>query len=238
MLSRREFVVAAAAALVMSRSFLFADQAPSSLDHILLGCSDLDSGIGFVEQHTGVRAQYGGVHPGRGTQNALASLGRLHYLEIIAPDPKQTEVQQWAAPRANMLKSLTTPQLIGWAAHVDDIEALTARLHAAGMTTSTLVNGSRKRDNGQVLHWKSVALTDDRHGLLPFFIEWSKDSQHPSVDAPGGLRLEHFALADPNTSELSAIFRRIGVNVSIVRGDAPQLRARIAGPKGKLNLSS
>ncbi len=238
MLSRREFVIAAGAVLVMSRSSFAAEQAPGSLDHILLGCSDLDSGIAFVEQHTGVRAQFGGVHPGRGTQNALASLGKLHYLEIIAPDPKQTQVEQWAAPRANMLKSLAAPQLIGWAAHVDDIEALTARLHAAGMTTYPLVNGSRKRDSGQVLHWKSVALTDDRHGLLPFFIEWSKDSQHPSVDAPAGLRLEHFALADPNTAELSALIQRLELSVSVVRADTPQLRAEIVGKKGKLELAS
>ena len=39
-------------------------RSPDALDHILLGCKDLDAGIALMEQRTGVRAQYGGVHPG------------------------------------------------------------------------------------------------------------------------------------------------------------------------------
>src|SRR5687768_9304832 len=79
--------------------------AVSAVDHLLLGVSDLDSGIGCVEQRTGVKAAYGGIHPGVGTRNALLSLGRAHYLEIIAPDPAQTaynfhiDVRRFATPR-------------------------------------------------------------------------------------------------------------------------------------------
>ena len=45
------------------------DQVPPMLDHILLGCNNLQRGIDFVEQHTGARAAFGGVHPNRGTHN-------------------------------------------------------------------------------------------------------------------------------------------------------------------------
>ncbi len=234
-LSRRIFLALTGSAIV-APAFSWAagrDEVPSLLDHILLGCNDLDRGIAFVEQHVGVRAAFGGVHPGRGTQNALLSLGERRYLEIIAPDPKQTNVRQFA-----VIKELSTPRLVGWAVHPGDIDAFGQKLRDAGVAVEQPRPGSRARPNGRVLHWKSLGLADDRHGLLPFFIEWSADSLHPSADAPAGCRLERFVVAGPDLDDLTNIFQRLGIDAPVERGDKLQLRARITGPKGLLELSS
>jgi hypothetical protein len=232
MISRRLLLAGGAAALMMSRISWAGNPFPDSLDHVLLGCNDLQRGIDFVEQQTGVRAVFGGVHPGRGTQNALLSLGRLHYLEIIAPDPNQPEVKQFA-----MIKDFRTPRLVTWAAHPGDLHAIAKKLKAKGIAFEGPRDGSRARPDGRMLKWKSLSV-DDRGGLVPFFIQWSPDSPHPSSDAPAGCRLERFYATDPKPDELQGIYRSIGIEIKVERGDKAQLHAVIVGPKGKLEVSS
>jgi hypothetical protein len=204
------------------------------LDHILLGSNDLQRGIAFVEQHAGVRAAFGGVHPGRGTQNALLSLGTRRYLEIIAPDPQQNV----SAELASMLKKLSQPRLVGWATHPGDIQVFAADLAKAGVAAEGPTAGSRKRPDGSVLRWKTLNLKDDANGLLPFFIEWSADSPHPSSDAPSGCQLLRFELLAPDPAALAKTTARLKFAAPIAKGSSPQLHAVISGLNGQLDITS
>jgi glyoxalase-like protein len=231
--SRRSFLTIAAGAAIAPAISWAAEEVPVLLDHILLGCSDLDRGIAFVEERTGVRAAFGGVHPGRGTQNALLSLGTRRYLEIIAPDPKQSGVQQFS-----VITQLKEPRLIGWAAHPRDIQSLAKKLAQSGIKAEGPTPGSRKRPDGQVLHWNTLTLQDDAQGLLPFFIEWSADSPHPSEDAPKGCSLLHFQVVTPDPGKLTKMTTLLGLNLSISKGDKPLLIATIAGPETQFTVTS
>jgi hypothetical protein len=211
------------------------DQVPPMLDHILLGCNDLQHGIDFVEQHTGVRAAFGGVHPGRGTQNALLSLGTRRYLEIIAPDPQQSASPSELSAK---LKKLSEPHLGGWAAHPGDLQVFAADLAKAGIAAEGPTPGSRKRPDGNVLHWKTLNLKDDANGLLPFFIEWSADSPHPSADAPSGCQLLRFELLTPDPAALAKTSAKVMLAAPIAKGSLPQLHAVISGPNGQLDVTS
>ena len=238
MISRRSFL-AWTGAVMISPPVAWAadaeddDQVPPLLDHILLGCSDLDRGIELVEDKTGVRPAIGGVHPGRGTRNALLSLGERRYLEIIAPDPAQSEIVHYP-----QLRSMNDPRLIGWAVHPPDITAIATQLRENKIAFKGPDDGSRKRPDGRVLNWKTVNLADDRHGLLPFFIEWSADSVHPSKDAPKGCSLAYFEVMSDEPDDLSATVKRIGLDVPVQRSDKTRLRALITGPKGDLGLTT
>lgn len=238
MISRRTFLTLAGGTLLTPR-FIWAATEPSTmLDHILLGCNDLDQGIAYVEQHTGVRPAMGGVHPGRGTRNALLSLGELHYLEVIAPDPAQAGMKISRESMVRELKSLTSPSIFEWAVHTSDINSVADRWNKAGISFDGPTPGSRKRPDGRVLNWQTLNLQDDQNGLLPFFIQWGAGSVHPSVDAPQGCRLKSFFLGGPDLSDLSAICHRIGIQVELEQAAEPHLRAQISGPRGILTLNS
>jgi hypothetical protein len=225
---RRTFLALTAVAFVSPTLALGEDDPPKVLDHILLGCSDLDRGIAFVEEQVGVRAAFGGVHPGRGTRNALLSLGERQYLEIIAPDPQQSH-----APDNYGLKKLPRPGLVGWAAHPGDVSQLAAHLRSANVGFDGPTPGSRKRPDGRVLQWQTLNLKDNHSGLLPFFIEWSPGTIHPSVDAPTGCKLDRFAISGPDSTELQRLSSLLSLDVSVGHAEKPELNARIAGPDGR-----
>jgi len=237
-ISRRLFLALAGGAALAPQAAWTAGDVPPLLDHILLGCSDLDSAVDFVARNTGVRAAFGGVHPGRGTRNALLSLGERRYLEVIAPDPKQDHVEPFAQRQVEHLKQLASPRLIGWAAHPGDLEKFAARLREASVAFDGPRPGSRQRPDGKLLQWKTLNLKDDKDGLLPFFIEWSATSLHPSADAPKGCRLIHFGASAPNKEELTKISNLLRIDVAVSFSDKPTLQATIVGPKGEIALTS
>lgn len=220
-LSRRIFLALTGGALAASSISWSAEEVPSLLDHILLGCSDLQHGIDFVFQHIGVPAMFGGVHPGRGTQNALVSLAEpsrselnpRRYLEIIAPDPRQP-----GAPDIYGLQKLSEPRLVGWAVHPPNIQALANRLAKEGIAAEGPTPGSRKRPDGGLLQWKALRLKDDASGLLPFFIEWSADSPHPSASAPRSCHLDRFEILTPDPDALAKMAKQLGLELPLSKG--------------------
>jgi hypothetical protein len=232
MFSRRSFLVLGGMALAVP-SILRAEvrAVPSDIDHVLLGVSDLDHGIAWVEQRTGVRAAVGGVHPGRGTRNALLALGPRCYLEIIAPDP-----QQPLLPAAQPLTAMHEPRLFNWAVHTEDIEAAAKRAVAAGFAIEGVAGGSRTRPDGKILRWKTCRLKDDRGGMLPFFIQWDRESVHPSEDAPGGCSLSRFWSKAPSVREMEGQYRGLGVDVAVVQAEKPTLQATLKTPKGEVEV--
>jgi catechol 2,3-dioxygenase-like lactoylglutathione lyase family enzyme len=231
---RRNFLALTGVTLVSPILALGEDESPKVLDHILLGCSDLDRGIAFVEEHTGMRAAFGGVHPGRGTRNALLSLGERHYLEIIAPDP-----QQAGAADTRNLRDLVEPRLVGWAAHPGDINQLAVHLRSAGVEFEGPTPGSRKRPDGRLLEWKTLNLKNDEQGVLPFFIEWSAGTVHPSADAPSSCKIERFTISGPNEAALGGRCALLNLDVPVEHSAKPQMHARILGLNGQtMQLSS
>ncbi len=201
-----------------------------AVDHVVIGVSDLDRGIARIEARTGVRPTIGGSHPGRGTWNALFSLGPSQYAELVAPDPKQK-----GTPDAHGLSALVEPRLLMWAASSPDIEALLAQVKAAGHAAEVRP-GSRMRPDGRKLGWRtlSTALNDP---LLPFFIQWDAGSVHPSADSPAGCSLLALEFEGPDPAASEKALAVVGLQAKVAQAPEARLKLRIKSPKGDVALA-
>ena len=202
-----------------------------AIDHIGIGVADLDRGMVLISARTGVTAVKGGVHPGRGTQNALMSIGSGTYLEIIAPAPGGNLQGQDAE-----LAKLTTPRPVFFAIRSNDLEATARLLQQNGFAPTEIRPGSRKRPDGTVLAWRTFGLIGVGLEAAPFFIQWAESSPHPSTTSPAGCTLAKLEVGDKDPAGLSKLFRVLSLDVPTHPTKRPELRATLACPKGEVIL--
>jgi glyoxalase-like protein len=206
---------------------------PGTVDHLVYATPDLQAGVERVEKMLGVRATAGGRHPGRGTRNALLSLGPGTYMEIIGPDPEQPAP---ARARPFGIDGLKEPRLVTWAAKGKDLEQLASEAGRRGVKLGEVIAGSRQRADGVVLSWRYT----DPHtvvadGIVPFFIDWGK-TPHPAATATQGASLLGLRAEHPDPAQVQQALSQLGIDLRVKRGPRAALIATISGPRGQVEL--
>jgi hypothetical protein len=153
-----------------------------AIDHIILAVDDLDAGAARLLDTTGLAATPGGAHPDWGTANVIVPLG-AGYLELV------TVVDPEVAARSAFGRRVAAGTgLIGWAACVDDLDAVAAR-HGLDV-----VRGHRTRADGSTLSWSMAGADVALDRGLPFFLRWDDPASNPGRAAaahraqPHGIR--------------------------------------------------
>jgi len=206
---------------------------PAHIDHLILGAADLDAGVREFSERTGVRPAIGGEHPGRGTRNALASLGDGHYIEILAPQAGAAD-----SDRVRALRALTGLTPAGWAISVRDTDASRARLAAAGFGLSDVEPGARARPDGTRLEWTTFEIARPKIQGAPFFIRWGDRTTHPSQDSPAGCGLERVQATTPDADALRRALSAVSVDVPVAAGKDAGFEIVLSCPKGPVTFSA
>ena len=201
------------------------------LDHLVYATPDLEATCHDLEIRLGVRASAGGQHPGRGTHNALISIGPKAYLEIIGLDPLQPEIRPvWFA-----IDQLTAPRLITWAVRIDELEAFVKEI-SPNANVGVVRSGSRKTPEGTTLSWQ---LTEPQLvqgvGLIPFLIEWNS-SRHPAESAIAGPRLVQLRIEHPEPESIRKQLSTQRLEVAVEQGSSPALVATFEGANDSIEL--
>lgn len=202
------------------------------IDHIILGINDLERGVAEFEAKTGVRPVFGGAHPGRGTHNALASLGGGTYIEILAPNRAEAAMDAMIAG----LEKMTSLTPIGWAVATTDLAAVKKRAEAGGVTTTQVMPGARTLPDGSRLEWMTIGVTEPAHDWAPFFIQWADPARQPARTAPGGCTLESIALADPGPDALRTLLTAVGFEMTVSQAAEARMTVTLTCPKGTVTF--
>jgi len=202
-------------------------------DHFAYAGRDLDVLIERFERLSGVRARPGGRHPGRGTMNALASLGGEVYLELLALDPSQSG----QGDTGRRIDALAQPCLFFYMLRGNRLEDARDAMRRHGIEAD-LFDASRQTPDGGTLRWRLlVPKADNAFGTMtPNCIDWL-DSVHPATTSIAGCTFEAFEMGHPEPEKLRALLADLGADITLHRADRPFMRLAIRTPKGPLLLT-
>ena len=199
------------------------------VDHVLLPVADLDEGGRLVDERFGLRAITGGRHPKVGTANQIVPLGR-QYLELIAVvDPTEAAGSRLGRRIGRALEERR--MFVAWALRTRDLDALRARLLAAGWALPAIAEGSRKRPDGSVLRWRTQDVDEGGEpSAIPFVIEWDvPEGLHPGEmaathrDGPASLRQVIVGAREPEV---------VRSKLHMLLGDSPMYEVRPSAVDG------
>jgi hypothetical protein len=166
------------------------------IDHVMICVPDLPQGID-VYRRIGFDVRPGGVHPGRGTHNAIAFLAD-DYIELMSVRDAD-EYRKAAGARGGLLDFVAQGGGFRFVAlQSNDLAADVAAMRGRGIDVSDPVAGGRRTPDGRELSWKSATL-GARNPLPIFFVEHLTPlagrrgavAQHPN----GALRVDRVYIA-------------------------------------------
>ena len=144
----------------------------TAIDHLMICVPDLERGA-TQYRRMGFNVQPGGVHPGKGTHNAIA-FNEADYLELLAIRDAQEHraaARGPGSPHEGMEAYVAAGGGIRYAIiQSDDLDADVAAMRARGVDVSDAKAAGRKTPDGRELKWKAATL-GPKNPLPLFFIQ-------------------------------------------------------------------
>jgi catechol 2,3-dioxygenase-like lactoylglutathione lyase family enzyme len=187
------------------------------IDHVMICVPDLQQGIDAYTR-MGFNIYPGGMHPGKGTHNAIA-FHQEDYLELLSVRDRDEYLRAAGASGGQgggLLRFLAEGGGFRYiTVQSDDLTADVAAMRRRGVEVSDAREGSRRAPNGQELRWK-MALLGPRTPLPVLFVQHltpldERRRQVPRAgDHPNGvLRLDRVYIAVADVAMAAEIYSRV-----------------------------
>jgi len=185
----------------------------TSIDHLMICVPDLEEGTAAYTR-LGFNVHPGGVHPGRGTHNAIAFFEH-DYLEVMGLRDRAEHVAA-AGPAGGLLEFLERGGGLRYiAVQTDDLDADVAAMRRRGVEVTEASEGGRRTPNGVELRWKASRL-GVANELPIFFIQHLTPLGERRKQAPGAgqhpngvIGLERVYIAVPDVTSAVGTYSRV-----------------------------
>lgn len=187
------------------------------IDHLMIAVPQLAPGMAQYRK-LGFDIYEGGVHPGRGTHNAIA-FDQDDYVELIAirDRPEYDAASRGSrSPDGGLARFVEAGGGIRYVAlQSDDLAADVAAMRSRGVEVSDPTDGARRTPSGQVLRWQSASL-GPAFPLPIFFIqhltplEERRASVPRAGQHPNGVRqIERIYVVTPDLDGTAAMYAQV-----------------------------
>jgi len=205
-----------------------------TIDHIVLAVPKLNRACDEFIINLGISPIFGGKHPDFGTHNALVNLGNGNYLEILAPDPENIPEQGKRWMGADLIDK---PIVCRWALKSSDLAKDQGILRTVNPAYGEIIGGQRETMTGELLKWKMIKpLSEPVTDILPFMVDWSGTSSHPTESLPEECQFLSIEVKHPQVEKMQNIYQQLGLAVNIEYADEASLKIRLQTNNGIFEL--
>lgn len=204
------------------------------IDHIVYCVPNLEKAVADLESKLGIKAKIGGRHLTEGTKNAIINLGNKCYLEILAIDHNNKEIQ---GPRWMGIDLIQSPKITRWALKSSNINEDSKALSKHNPQMGQVQGGSRKMQNGDTLTWEiAMPLSQPEIEIAPFITDWSNSETHPTDNLNDQCELLELRLMHPKSHEFKNLFDTMNIDIRITFSEKASIGISIKCPNGIVQL--
>lgn len=147
------------------------------IDHVPFTGASLDALVERFET-AGFSPEYGGEHPGAGTEMSMLVFPDGSYVELVAPTQEETG---WWGEFFDVADPLAGPS--DWCVESGSVHAECQRLIDHDVEIHGPSRGSRERPDGKTVEWDSAFLDPEGRHLLPFLVSDRTPREYRVPDA-------------------------------------------------------
>jgi hypothetical protein len=201
------------------------------VDHLALGIHNLDEGLKWIKEKTGVDAYVVPPEPGQWYQSAGLLLGENVILEIIAPNPNHKGYH----PIKQVLKSYSKPNLFFWYLGVKNFDEFEKFAKKEGIKIERIEKVEYVR-NSIPISYQRATVGPGFFSERPNIIEWK--AREDRSKEKQGCRLLSFWIESSEPELTRELFQKLKIDIQVFDGKGKsKLFLKIDTPKGEIILS-